>query len=577
MKPNPSSAAHHAGLALTFFAMAAAGWIVGGGPSPEPGDAAVDAPPERAARVPVRDSSRYGVPVSAKSQVAAIKSLRTPEERMRATIHLANTLSPRQLHDWLEGRWFEMGSGYDLSLFNKIARERLRTEDPRLFLKWALGEESDAGSVMADVAAADPDYVLECIAETPLTSRLSEMLRNLARSHPALALRAFQELRGKADPNGPGDHYRRQILSALAEHSPQTLAAAMDSLDPEDRRHVEVVFLREKLSGSFESEIRKLWERPDGWTLFRESYPGNQDLGNKLLAELGNLPPEWRGRLAQEHHGFINRENAREWWDVDYRKLGFSKEQELRIRSSVALQIGQREPEEAMRLLGSLDLPENQRTNVLRNLILNQRHQDPERAESLLAHLPTEKERDEVRSMFSRMGGGDTASVPNSPAEWLREVTTGGVVVSDLGRYTSALRQWDQEKLGQLAAEFRSLPAETKGAVAGALMNNVPDRALRGEAISYLVANPPAEGQPGNSNVTSRAATFAAEWGRSDPQGATQWVQSLPAGESRLWAQKNLALAWSEYEPEEAGRWMSRLPAEERKQVEEFVKSPGFR
>jgi hypothetical protein len=52
-------------------------------------------------------------------------------------------------------------------------------------------------------------------------------------------------------------------------------------------------------------------------------------------------------------------------------------------------------------------------------------------------------------------------------------------------------------------------------------------------------------------------------------------VDSLPEGEARLWAQKNMAATWAEYDPEAAARWMQSLPTDTRAAVEEFIRNPG--
>jgi hypothetical protein len=73
-----------------------------------------------------------------------------------------------------------------------------------------------------------------------------------------------------------------------------------------------------------------------------------------------------------------------------------------------------------------------------------------------------------------------------------------------------------------------------------------------------------------------RAATqLAARWGDEDPNAASKWVSSLPAGEERLWAAKNLASRWADYEPKAAERWMATLPEADRKAVQDFVKTGG--
>lgn len=43
--------------------------------------------------------------------------------------------------------------------------------------------------------------------------------------------------------------------------------------------------------------------------------------------------------------------------------------------------------------------------------------------------------------------------------------------------------------------------------------------------------------------------------------------QTLPDGDAKLWAQKNLATNWKQYDPQAADRWVNSLPPDQRDQV----------
>jgi len=121
--------------------------------------------------------------------------------------------------------------------------------------------------------------------------------------------------------------------------------------------------------------------------------------------------------------------------------------------------------------------------------------------------------------------------------------------------------------------------------------------ALQGAALRVLIANPepapkstepnfdpaqarrlpdgtiitPTELPPSESASIGQASEFAIRWAKQDPTAASDWVQSLPAGNTRLWAQKNLAANWAQLDPDATDRWLSTLPAAERAQVREFM------
>ena len=62
-------------------------------------------------------------------------------------------------------------------------------------------------------------------------------------------------------------------------------------------------------------------------------------------------------------------------------------------------------------------------------------------------------------------------------------------------------------------------------------------------------------------------------WAEKDPVAASDWVQTLPSGDGKLWAQKNLAANWAQYDPEAAKRWAASLPADARTEVQDFMKN----
>jgi hypothetical protein len=66
---------------------------------------------------------------------------------------------------------------------------------------------------------------------------------------------------------------------------------------------------------------------------------------------------------------------------------------------------------------------------------------------------------------------------------------------------------------------------------------------------------------------TRAACRLAAGWASTEPRQAAAWVATLPPGEARLWAAKNVALQWTQYASAEARAWAAKLPDTERKAV----------
>lgn len=126
----------------------------------------------------------------------------------------------------------------------------------------------------------------------------------------------------------PGDTYRWQTaINEIARNSPEMLASALDDLPFALRFEAEKALVGERLKLSFESEIRSLYDRPDGWKLFFSTFSGRENFGNQLLAELPNLPANWREGLA---NGPLIRNQgleAEKWFHADLEGAGFTKAQ----------------------------------------------------------------------------------------------------------------------------------------------------------------------------------------------------------------------------------------------------------
>ena len=69
------------------------------------------------------------------------------------------------------------------------------------------------------------------------------------------------------------------------------------------------------------------------------------------------------------------------------------------------------------------------------------------------------------------------------------------------------------------------------------------------------------------------ASEHAAKIGMENPETAGEWIHSLPDGDAKLWAAKNLQSVWKLYDPEAAERWMNTLPAATQTKVRNLVKS----
>ena len=603
MNPFPTRTLQ-AGAFLGFLTMAAIGWKL----ADEPAQPTATQPEisARPAERPTRSARRSGPPDAVRQRMAALRAIASPTERLRATMALAKSLPVSEIPAWLDGRWFNAGEGFDLILFNKLLKERWQLEDPEGLLAWSFkNNSSEALSTLTSWAKTDPQRALSYLKEHPNRDLEIQVLTEISKQNPAQALQALGELSaaGKSE-SGMGYYYLRQLLQQLAKGSPAALETALASLPPALRTQAESALIGNRMATSFDTEIRKLWERPDGWKIFEQLSDNGTDFRKKIFAELENLPPAWRANLAENSYRYVETKDAEKWVHADLEGFGFTDAQAKNIRSVALSRIASNAPETALKLMADMDLDPTYRQNILARLFGSL---DPKKgqADALLAQLGSDEEREQARTYLASQHNVSepTVSKIEQPADWLTQVAAldSKSEYSSSYQYLSMLRSWDAEKITALSSEFKTLPADQKRQVAKLLTStsgwadNITS--FQGDALRYLIANPepkPASTEPlsdlpqllylpdgtlitpadlsASENATiSQASQFAVNWAKQDPTAASDWVQSLPAGNAKLWAQKNLAANWAQVDPEATDRWLSTLPAADRTQVREFM------
>lgn len=579
MIPFPNSPAGRAGAVLGFLAMAVLGWKIADRPHASPtvpeaaaGDAA------KPAKRPDRTSRRGGAPEAVRQRMAGLRAISSSGDRMRATIELANTLPASEIAAWLDGRWFDTGRGFDVTLFNKILKERWEKEDPEGLVLWGLkNNSSQASTTLAKWAETDPQRMLAFFKEHPNRDLELQTLTVVAKNNPAVALQALQDMKpGGNSRGGMNSYYLSQLVQQLAEKSPAALERALESLPASVQTTAEAALVGQKLKTSFSTEIEKLWARPDGWKIFEAALNNSNGMGEQIYAHLANMPASWRGSIASDAYSMIGDSDPEKWCKLDLEGMGFTAEQAGSIHSMALTKFGYKNPEAALKLMAGMELSDNSRQNMLGNVFRNFRG-GAEKAEALLALLGSEEDKQAARSAMAQNYNGPVTKI-ETPEAWLEKVGTADPNTGGTYQYFSLLRQWDQQKIDDLGSKFQSMPDEQKQQVAKILTYSTGYAenimSLQADALRYLIANPvePKEGEQRQSRTTEQASEFAVNWARTDPAAAGDWVRSLPAGEARQWAQKNLAANWAQYDPEATEQWINSLPAEDRPQVREHLK-----
>lgn len=562
--------------------MAALGWNLGGTSGKKLTQSS--AQPALSIRRPPRAGrsvrAGHGPTGEAAERLAAIRNTRDSGERMRATIDFASTLSPSEFAAWMDGNWFSLREGADLTIFSNILLDRWKQEDPEGLALWQCKLPTrDSDSILASWAESDPQRLLDFFKKHPDQSKEIETLSILAKNAPALALQRLLEMvtegMSAADMRNSDE-----LLKELAKQSPADLEAALASLPGELNQIAEVFLIGQKMESSYSTELRKLWERPDGLDLFLKIIRQNDQLGVKLLPELANLPGPWRESFASNAYPLIERKDALTWVNADLEGSGFTEAQAQKIRASALSNLISSDPQATLKLMIQYDLPGESRQSLISSAFAQVRD-EPEKIAPMLALLDSAEEREYAKKALEPRVDRSPPEI-DQPAVWLEKVATlDSKTDYSSYDYISMLSDWDAEKRAALTLQFKSLADDKKLKIAGAIASYGDVNTLRGEALSYLVAHPTDtsvisdsvdDGRMSAAASIVRASEYVVELGQKDPAAACDWIQSLPDGQPKLWALRNLRSAWTNYDPKAAEQWFQSLPARVQAEVQSLKK-----
>ena len=574
MKPDPDPFPATAGGVLGFLAMAVLGWTLVGAPAPAAkGTAAADLKTRRIDH----DAHRHGPSgpsAMAGKKLDAIRSASTPEARLRATFDLANSIPTSEIAAWLNrGGWFNIYGGPERLLFRNILLARWREADPESLLVWSFKNDVSAGQLVIESwAETEPQRVIDFFKSHPNESAELRALRTLAISSPALALQRLQEMASEGISTA-GVENCLSLFRQLAGKSPSALEAALDSLPPKLRSQAETALSGERLASSFSTEIRSLWDRPDGWKIFQTNLSQHRDFWVKLFDELGNLPPVWKASVASSYYYSVDAKDVAKWLDMDLVGLGFTEGQAKSLRANALENLASVNREDALKRMGEMDLSADTRKNMISNMILSLGNS--EKAEAFIARLDSEEDRKIAQSALDANWKGAKGG---NPAEWLQKIgSLDPKSATNSYHYLTMLETWDVHQMAELNQQFNSLPDDKKLQAAQVIAGGARysfSTSVMGEAIRYLVSHPadnPSAQENRETDPVYMAAQYVSKLADKEPGAAGDWIQSLPAGEPKLWAQKNLAENWAKYDPKAANQWVNSLPADARAEVRSYL------
>ncbi len=527
------------------------------------------------------------VPPEVLARLAPIRNAKNTEDRLRATIQLAQSLPVSEIEAWHEAEWFDGEEDMQSYLFYRVSRARWLEADPASLMEHCLRKDRKYTTEMAaEWAKRDPAAALAFLdGVKPAGQRgklLSGMGAALAKADPKLALSKINEFQGLL---GSQQQYQlNTIIAELGKSSPELLKAELDNLPLALRAGAIQTLTKAALQKDFSGTLAELSQAKGGRRTFANAVQHDDKLMQQIARNPEMLPPGWFGEVAGNASYYLVKEDPARWLDADLESMGLNQNQARNLRSQAISQLGSQDPERVKALLDSADLNDELRQTAISS-VAAKLSKDKPKFEAWLATLSNPGEIEMAKNAALNQSGHSGLGVtPTSLLASLVEPSTN----LDWNQ-TRSMGTWGADKTATFSKEFDTLPSDQKPVVAKKLVqghyNSGVPIAIQAQLLDYLLVNPEPENtdessvhqQQGRNPLVQASSQLAARWADEDPAAAGKWVSSLPSGEERLWAAKNLAARWAEYEPAATKRWIATLPGEEQHEVQTYLDSGRHR
>lgn len=227
-----------ASLLAVFAASCVCGSWVAGRAGRALSPAAVSQTPAKPTKAAQRPSSGGTIPAAAVKCLEEVRGAGDVQDKLRATIQLAQSLPLSELKAWFEGKWFDEKEDILSAVFYQIAISRWLAADPASLMRYChLKEESRAALVAWEWALRDSRAAFAYLGEVHDTA-----LREKMASHMAMALAIHQPEAAIGEMplllSTLGTHELWLLMAKLAETAPDTLKTAAANWPPYTREGI---------------------------------------------------------------------------------------------------------------------------------------------------------------------------------------------------------------------------------------------------------------------------------------------------------------------------------------------------
>jgi hypothetical protein len=550
-------------LAQGLMAGGLVGWWTGG---------TRPAAPEAPEPKPANSKLRFEVvSPEVRMQVQQVRQARSSAERLRLLVILATNLPQADFPRWFEGNYLGFLDNGQERMFYEILTARWLAADPAGGARWMLEHgKGSAGKAVAAWVRVDEAAAVALVKHLPATQRQSAttalILAVGKRSVPD-ALELLDELRAPS-------FYLGDLIGRLAQQDRDAVLEYAATTTGATRR----MLLTEVAGAWLEQDLRWVVAMLQREGLGPETFEqlanttGHGKTGLTLLRQAAFLPEGWLEQLSQSDRGLLTLGCEIDWLKMKTGKPGLSKKvlQTIQLQAAATPWWYNDKREAGIKLVEHGDwLPLKARAKIAETLALRWKD-DPaaarQWADGLQGELRAAAEKG-LTQMRAEMSRDQQAKRLKSPADVMRALEDEATAGLPRGGV-----DWNAAETSDAIRLAGRLAPETAARFLGSIQDDADGlpRPVLGAILSQALSVPVTADdhrEMAERERTRAACRLAAGWAIDEPRQAANWVETLPEGEARLWAAKNVALQWAQYSTAEARAWAAKLPEAERKAV----------
>jgi len=546
-------------LVAVMLAGALGGWL-GGGKSQSPEETPA-APPRPSSSRPPRVSK---VPAEVVERVRQVRLAGNRSERLRQVVILATNLPLEEFPLWYQGNFLEFLDGTIESVFYQILTERWLEAEPLVAARWMLENgKGSSGRALEVWVAEDREAAIRFVTELPVGKRaelLPGLILAVGRTSVPEALLLLEHWRTP-------ELQTYRILPTLARQDRAALVSHAQGLRGAARTELIQAAAGAWLVDDLPWVVSLMQREGIGPELFGHLInTGEIGAGRIFIEQAGALPDGWLESMQPDHLRLLCLGSEADWLALTGPRPGISAEvlQKIQIEAASTPWWYNDLRAPGLKLVESGDwLPMEARLKIAETLARRWKD-DPEAARRWADSLGGELHAAAAKGLAAMEEELEASSRSStSPDDVVRAFQSGNnVKLSEM--------DWSAAQTAQAVRAANAMPPGTAVDLLPTMgLRHLPKPVAAAVLERALAAPEDHVHGPSSNNQTRYKATyeFAAAWAAEEPASAAAWVESLPPGEARLWAAKNVALQWDLHSTAEVRTWANKLPPAERDAV----------